>query len=431
MSRKVYRGMLFHLLGDPAVDGTEAVAAFDDGALVVEDGHIAEAGSWETIAPHLAGTPVERIDGLMVPGFIDTHAHFPQLDIIAAPGARLLEWLSNYTFPAEERFAHKNVAQEAARFFLDQLLAHGTTTALVFATAHKVSAEALFEAALARNMRLVTGKVLMDRGAPPGLCDTAETGFVESRALIRQWHGKGRLGYAVTPRFALTSSADQLEMAGRLLADNPGVHLHTHLSENHEELAAVRRAFPDCGDYFAVYEKFGLATPHSVFAHGIHLSDAEWVRLAQARSSIAFCPTSNLFLGSGLFNLEAAQAVGVAVGLGTDVGGGTSLSLLQTMNEAYKVCQLRRHPVDAFKLFYLATLGAARALRLDDRIGNFAPGKEADFVVLDAKLSPLLKRRLAYAKTGAERLFAFAMLGDDRTIARTYVAGELAYGRAP
>jgi guanine deaminase len=422
--------MLFHLLGNPAAEGGEAVAAFDDGALVVEDGHIAEAGAWDVIAPHLGKTPVERIDGLLVPGFIDTHVHYPQLDIIASPGTRLLEWLSSYTFPAEARFHHKEVAEEAARFFLDQLLAHGTTSALVFATVHKVSADALFEAALARNMRLVTGKVLMDRGAPPGICDTAETGYQQSRALIRQWHGKGRLGYAVTPRFALTSTTGQLEMAGKLLTENPGVHLHTHLSENHEELAAVRRAFPDCGDYFAVYEKFGLATPHSVFAHCIHLSEHEWARFAAAGSNVAFCPTSNLFLGSGLFNLATAQKAGVNVGLATDVGGGTSLSLLQTMNEAYKVCQLRNHAVDAFKLFYLATLGAARALRLDDKIGNFAPGKEADFVVLDAKQSPVLKRRLAYAKTGAERLFAFAMLGDDRAVARTYVAGELAYSRA-
>ena len=344
--------------------------------------------------------------------------------------ARLLEWLSGYTFPAEARFHHKEVAAAAAEFFLDQLLAHGTTSALVFATVHKVSAEALFEAALARNMRLITGKVLMDRGAPPGICDTAETGYIESRALIRAWHGKGRLGYAVTPRFALTSSPAQLEMAGRLLAENPGVHLHTHLSENHEELAAVRKAFPDCGDYFAVYEKFGLATPRSVFAHGIHLSESEWARLAKSGSNLAFCPTSNLFLGSGLFDLAVAEKAGVKVGLATDVGGGTSLSLLATMNEAYKVCQLRRHAVDAFKLFHLATLGAARALGLDDRIGNFAPGKEADFLVLDARKAPLLAHRLSRTTSWAERLFAFAMLGDDRAVARTYVAGELAYSRA-
>lgn len=427
--RKIYRAALFHLLGDPQTDGPDAVQAFDDGVLVVEDGHVAAAGAWEDLAPSLKGAAVERLDGLLVPGFIDCHVHYPQAGIIASPGARLLEWLANYTFPAEERFAHRDVAQDAARFFLGQLLAHGTTTALVFATVHKLSAEVLFEEALARNMRVISGKVLMDRGAPPGLCDTAETGYMESRSLIRAWHGRGRLGYAVTPRFALTSTPQQLEMAGKLLAEHPGVHLHTHLSENPEEVAAVRRAFPDCPDYFAVYEKYGLAGSHSVFAHGIHLSHAEWARLGKSGSGVAFCPTSNLFLGSGLFDLEAAEEAGARVGLATDVGAGTSLSLLQTMNEAYKVCQLRRHGVDAFKLFYLATLGAARTLRLDGHIGNFAPGKEADFVLLDGNHAPMLAHRLAQAKSWAERLFAYAMLADDRAVARTWVMGEEAYRR--
>ncbi len=430
MKRKIYRGALFHLTGDPRTEGAATAQAFADGGLVVEDGHFAKAGAWDAIAPEAKGVAVEHFtDGVMVPGFIDCHVHYPQASIIASPGARLLEWLSSYTFPAEERFRHKDVAAEAARFFLDQLLAHGTTTALVFATVHKVSAEALFEEAFARNLRLISGKVLMDRGAPPGICDTAETGYMESRALIRAWHGKGRLGYAVTPRFALTSSVAQLEMAGRLLAETPGVHFHTHLSENVEEVAAVRRLFPDCADYLSVYEKFGLATPRSVFAHGIHLSHAEWARLGKSAAAVAFCPTSNLFLGSGLFDLAAAGNAGVEVGLGTDVGGGTSLSLLQTMNEAYKVCQLKRHTVDAVTLFYLATLGAARALKLDDRIGNFAPGKEADFVLLDARSAPMLAHRLAWTKNWEERLFAFAMLGDDRAVARTYVMGEAAYIR--
>jgi guanine deaminase len=278
-------------------------------------------------------------------------------------------------------------------------------------------------------MRLVTGKVLMDVNAPAGISDTAETGYQESRALIRDWHGKGRLGYAVTPRFALTSSERQLELAGRLLVEHPGVKLHTHLSENHEELAAVRRAFPDCPDYFAVYEKFGLATQHSVFAHCLHLSPSEWARLGKSGAGVAFCPTSNLFLGSGLFNLAAAEAAGARVGLATDVGAGTSLSLLATMNEAFKVCQMQKQACEALKLFYLATLGGARALRLDDRIGNFAPGKEADFLVLDAKALPLLQRRWAHVTTVAEKLFALAILGDDRAVARTYVAGALAHAR--
>lgn len=427
--RTVYRASLFHLLGDPGRDGPEAIQAFDDGVLVIEDGHIAALGSWDELGPSLKGAKVEKLDGLLVPGFIDCHVHYPQLGMIASPGARLLEWLSNYTFPAEERFAHRQVAEAAAKLFLEQMLAHGTTSALVYATVHKVSAEALFEQALARNMRIISGKVLMDRGAPPGLCDTAETGYMESRSLIRAWHGKGRLGYAVTPRFALTSTPDQLEMAGKLLGENPGVHMHTHLSENPEEVAAVRRAFPDCGDYFGVYEKYGLAGDHSVFAHCIHLSPEEWARFGKSGSNVAFCPTSNLFLGSGLFDLEAAERAGARVGLGTDVGAGTSLSLLQTMNEAYKVCQMKRQPVDAFQLFYLATLGAARTLRLDGHIGNFTAGKEADFVLLDAAQAPVLRQRLDHAKNWAEKLFAFALLGDDRAVARTWIAGETAYRR--
>jgi guanine deaminase len=427
--RQAYRGTIFHLLDDPDA-GEEAAVIHDDGGLLVEDGHIAEVGSWADILPLLKGAPVQEFTGsIITPGFVDAHVHYPQVDIVASPGAHLLHWLSAYAFPAESRFHHEEVAAETAQFFLDQLLANGTTTALVFATAHKVAAEALFAEAFKRNMRLLTGKVLMDVNAPAGISDTAETGYMETRTLIRDWHGKGRLGYAVTPRFALTSSERQLELAGRLLVDHPGVKLHTHLSENLDELAAVRKAFPDCADYFAVYEKFGLATPHSVFAHCLHLSPSEWVRLGKSGSNIAFCPTSNLFLGSGLFNLAAAEAAGARVGLGTDVGAGTSLSQLATMNEAYKVCQLQKRGVSAFKLFYLATLGAARALRLDDKIGNFTPGKEADFLVLDAKVLPLLRRRWQHVTSMEEKLFALAMLGDDRAVARTYVAGALAHSR--
>lgn len=429
MTRHAFRGTIFHLLDDPDL-GAEAAVAYEDGGLLIEDGHIAEVGSFIDIQPSLKGCSVTRVtDGLIVPGFIDCHVHYPQVDMMASPGKNLLHWLSAYAFPAESRFYHEDVAAETARFFLDQLLANGTTSALVFATAHKVSAEALFAQAHARNMRLITGKVLMDVNAPAGISDTAETGFMESRHLIRDWHGKGRLGYAVTPRFALTSSPRQLELAGRLVQEHPGVKLHTHLSENHAELEAVHKLYPDCPDYFAVYEKFGLATPHSVFAHCLHLSPSEWQRLGGAGCGVAHCPTSNLFLGSGLFNLTAAEKAQARVGLATDVGAGTSLSLLATMNEAYKVHQLQQRRLSAFKLFYLATLGAARTLRIDDKLGNFTPGKEADFLVLDAKALPLLERRWARATTLEEKLFALAILGDDRAVAATYVAGELVHAR--
>jgi guanine deaminase len=432
MARQAYRSAIFHLLEDPAGGRPPLDTYFEDGLLVVEDGVVVEAGPWAEIGPQLpSGVAVTRFtDSLIVPGFVDSHVHYPQLDMIASPGLQLMDWLTDYTFPAEARFAHKEVAADAARFFLDELLRNGTTTALVFATVHKASVEALFEDALARNMRIVTGKVLMDRNAPPGICDTAETSYQDSRALIRQWHGKGRLSYAVTPRFAPTSSERQLELAGRLLSEHPGVCLHTHLAENKEELAIVKRLFPDCADYLSVYEKFGLVTPRSVFAHAIELSQSEWSRMAGAGSAVAFCPTSNLFLGNGAFDMAAAKSHGICVGLGTDVGAGTSLSLLETMNEAYKVGQMRHHVMDAFTLFYLATLGGAKALKLDERIGNFAHGKEADFLVLDMAATPFLKRRLGLAPTFTERLFALAMLGDDRVVARTYLAGALAWQRA-
>jgi guanine deaminase len=425
MARQAYRAALFHLL-----DGPDNGEWHDDGALVIEDGVVLETGAWSDVAPRLEDVPVTRFaDAVIVPGFVDAHVHYPQIDVIASPGAQLMDWLENYTFPAEARFADRALADATANFFLDQLLRHGTTAALVFATVHKGSVEALFTAAQARNMCIASGKVLMDRNAPPDLCDTPESGAADSQTLIDAWHGKGRLHYAVTPRFAPTSTGRQLELAGKLLADNPGVLLHTHMSENHGEIAAVRELFPDCEDYLAVYEKYGLATDRSVFAHCLHLSPDEWQRAGACGCAMAFCPTSNLFLGSGLFNLAAANAAGVPVALGTDVGAGTSLSLLATMNEAYKVAHLRDTAPGPLQLFYMATLGGAKALKLDDRIGNFAPGKDADFVVLDRAATPLLQRRMQTAQTPAEQLFAFAMLGDDRAVAHTYIAGKRAYSR--
>jgi guanine deaminase len=431
VTRHAYRACLFHLLDMP-VPGETPEGWHDDGVLVVEDGVVLEAGAWADIGPRLPdATSITHFpDALIVPGFVDAHVHYPQIDVMASPGAQLMDWLENYTFPAEARFADSALANETAEFFLDQLLRHGTTAALVFATVHAGSVEALFTAAQRRNMCIASGKVLMDRNAPDELCDTAESGARESQALIDAWHGKGRLRYAVTPRFAPTSSDEQLALAGKLLADNPGVLLHTHMSENHGEIAAVHDLFPDCADYLAVYEKYGLATDRTVLAHCLHLSQSEWQRLGACGCSIAFCPTSNLFLGSGLFNLAAADQAGINVALGTDVGAGTSLSLLETMNEAYKVAHLREDAPDPLRLFHLATLGGAKALKLENRIGNFAPGKDADFLVLDRAATPLLARRMKSARTPAEQLFAFAMMGDDRAVAHTYIAGTCAYSRA-
>jgi guanine deaminase len=431
VTRQAYRAALLHLLEDPCrAPAADACAYHPDGLLVVEDGHVAAFGAYSDLAPSLGETPVEHLPGRVItPGFVDAHVHYPQTDVMAAWGTQLLDWLTNHTFPAERAFADRAHADEAAGFFLDQLLRHGTTSALVFCTVHKTSAEALFEAALARNMRLIAGKVLMDRNAPADLTDTVESGRADTEALIRAWRGRGRLGYAVTPRFAVTSTDAQLQMAAEVAAANPDVLIHTHMSENPDEIAEVGRLFPQARDYLDVYARFGLVGPRSVFAHCVHADDEALKRLAAADASAAFCPSSNLLLGSGLFSLKQACACGTRVALGTDVGAGSSFSLLHMMGEAYKVGQLRHDNLDPLHAFYLATLAGARALRIDDKVGNLAPGKEADFIVLDLAATPLLARRTAAARTIGETLFVLSLLADDRAIERTYLAGRLAHAR--
>ncbi len=427
---RAYRAAIFHLLEEPASGRTPAHAYHPDGLLLVEDDRIAACGDFEALKDQLGAAPVEAFPGrLITPGFIDLHIHFPQLEAIAAYGEQLLDWLDRYIYPAEAAFADPAHAAAAASAFLDALLRHGTTTALVFGSSHKASVEALFTEALGRNMRLIAGKVLMDRGAPDALLDGRDGGRRDTLDLIADWNGKGRLGYAVTPRFALTSSPAQLAMAGEILADHPDVWLQTHLAESPAEIAAVGGLFPDAGDYLAVYEAAGLVRRRSVFAHCVHLDNAGFARLAGADAAVAFCPASNLFLGSGLFPLRAALTEGVKVGIGTDVGAGTSVSVLANLGEAYKVGQLQHQPLDPLQAFYLATLGGARALDLDDRIGNLAPGKEADFLVLDLAATPVLAARTGAAASLEERLFALMILGDDRVVEQTYVAGVRRHSR--
>ena len=418
------RGEIVHFLADPAAD-PRALEHFADGVLIVRDGHVAECGPATALLAKLpAGTPLADHRGkLILPGFVDTHVHYPQTDIIASHGEQLLEWLEKYTFPAERRFADPAHAAEVAGFFCDELLRNGTTTAAAFATVHPASVEALFEAAQQRRMRLITGKVLMDRNCPDFLRDTAETGYADSQALIERWHNRDRLLYAITPRFAPTSTPAQMALAGRLFREHPGVFLQSHLAENRAEVAWVAQLHPEARSYLDVYERAGQLGMRAVFAHCLWLDDTDRLRMAERGAAMSFCPTSNLFLGSGLFDLARARALGVRVGLGTDVGGGTSLSMLQTLNEAYKVLQLGGQSLSAASGFYLATLGGAHSLYLDDRIGNFAPGKEADFVVLDPRATPLLARRSAACTTLEERLFVLMMLGDDRAVAATYVMG--------
>lgn len=425
--QRAFRASLLHCLADPgeAADA-DAIEFIEDGMLLVADGVVVKTGNAESLLPTL-NQNIELVDHsgkLIVPGFIDCHVHFPQLDIVASYGEQLLDWLNAYAYPAEARFADADYAREVAEVFVDALLQNGTTTALVFATVHPHSVDAIFEAAESRGMRLIAGKVLMDSNCPEELRDDPVSSYADSKALIEKWHGKGRLGYAITPRFALTSSAEQLAAAGQLAAEFPDVWVHTHLAENTAEVAEIAARFPDARSYLDVYEQCGLVRERSVFAHCLHLDDEDRDCMASAGSAAAFCPTSNLFLGSGLFDLRAMRAAGIRCGLGTDVGGGTSMSLLRTASEAYKVLQLQRQSLPAARALYLATLGAAESLYLDDKLGNFAAGKDADFVVLDAAASPTTQRRCNHASSIDEALFALVMLADDRNIHATYVAGQ-------
>ena len=428
---QAYRGSLLSFFGDPG-DGHSAsdVNFIDDGVLVVENGLIKAADAAQTLLPTLpAGTQVVDFRGrLLMPGFIDAHIHYPQTDMIAAYAAQLLDWLEDHAFPVERRFSDAVHAREVARFFLDELLRNGTTTALVFGTVHPGSIDAFFVEAAARNLRMIAGKVLMDRHCPEDLRDTPESGYRDSAALMEKWHGQGRLHYAITPRFAVTSSPAQLESAGRLVARHPDVFVHSHVAESLAEVRWARELYPRARSYLDIYDGFGLLRERSVYAHCIHLDDEDRGRMAQAGAAAAVCATSNLFLGSGLFDFAAARHAGMRTGLGTDVGGGNSFSMLRTLAETYKVAQLRGYRLTPWRAFYLATLGGAKALALDERIGSFAPGREADFIVLRMDSTPLIARRMKSARTPAEQLFVLMMLGDDREIGATYVMGERVWG---
>lgn len=429
MTMRGFRAPILSVAQDPLAN--DAATRFEqDGLLIVDGGLVIARGPYADLAPQFADVPIESFPGkLIVPGFIDCHVHYPQVDSIAAHGEQLLEWLERHVFPVEKRYCDEAFAADAAEFFCDELLRNGTTTALVFPTVHPQSVDAFFAAAQRRNLRMISGKVLMDLG-PDGLCDTPETAYSQSEALIARWHGRGRLVYAVTPRFALTSSPQQLQAAGALLARHPGVLLHTHLSENHAEIAQVAQQFPQARDYTDVYDSHGLVGERSVFAHGIHLSGHECARLAEANCAIAFCPTSNLFLGSGLFDLARLSDAGVQVALGSDVGAGTSLSLLHTQGMAYQIAQMRGQALDPFRALYLATAAGAGALGIADKVGALQIGQEADFLVLDPAATPLLARRTAGADL-RDMLFALQILGDDRAIFATYVMGQPAYQKEP
>jgi guanine deaminase len=430
-----YRAQLLYFKAAPndhgdhdADDGTVWHA---DGLLVVRDGRIIDVGDYQAIAPRLAPDTgiVDWRGKFIVPGFIDAHVHYPQTDIIASPAEGLLPWLERYTFPMERRFDDPEYAAEVARFFLDELQRCGTTTALVYCTVHAASAEAFFTESHARNLRMVAGKVLMDRNCPEFLRDTAESGARDSEALIQRWHGKGRQMVALTPRFAPTSSEAQLRSCGELAQRYSDVFIQSHVAENADEIAWVAELFPGHRSYLDVYDDFGLLRPRAVYGHCIWLDDDDRRRMHDTGAVAAHCPTSNLFLGSGLFDFAAAKKQGMSVALATDVGGGTSLSMLHTMGAAHKVARLSGTYLNARTMFYMATAGTAEALGLGGQIGTLAAGAEADFVVLDPQATPLLARRCGHAETLEEQLFAFALLGDDRVVAATYAAGRCVHRR--
>lgn len=428
---RAIRGRLLSFTAEPAGAGDAAsVTVMADGMLRVEDGRIAAVGPASVVGPALPpGTPVDdHEDRLVMPGFIDLHIHFPQTQVIASYGAQLLDWLTTYTFVEEQKYGDPAFAAAQARFFLDELLRNGTTTAVAYGSVHPESVEAVFAEAERRGMGMIAGKVMMDRHAPPALCDTAQRSYDESKALIGRWHGRGRQRYAVTPRFAITSTPDQLDAAGALLREHPGCYLQTHLSENHDEIRQVARLYPAARDYTDVYERFGLLGPRSLLGHCLHLSDDELDRLAATESVAVFCPTSNLFIGSGLFDAARLRGAGVRTGLATDVGGGTSYSLLRTAAEAYKVLQLRGQNLPALSAFYTITRGNALALGLGGEIGSFIPGAWADAVVLDSAATPALAHRMDTARGLEDELFALMTLGDDRAVAATYLRGRRATG---
>lgn len=429
MTSLLLRGRLLSFLTEPeGLDDRASYRFAEDGGLLVQGGRIAAMGEFSAVAAGV-GREVRVVDhrpNLILPGFIDAHAHMPQMQVIASFGAELLEWLNRYTFPEETKYRDPQHARRFARHFLDELVRHGTTSVAAYCSVHKESAEALFGEALARDMLVIAGKVMMDRNAPEALRDTPQASYDDTRALIARWHGRGRLRYAVTPRFAITSSPEQMELAGQLMREFPDVHMQTHLSENHAEIALTRQLFPWSRDYTDVYAHYGLLGQKALFGHCIHLSEREADVLSDSGSVAVFCPTSNLFLGSGLFDYQRyrRRTRPLRLAAATDVGGGTNYSMLRTLDEGYKVIALNGEKLNPLASFWQVTLGNAKALSIDDRVGTLDEGTDADLVVLDARATPAMRLRMETVETLAEELFLLQTLGDDRAVAEVYVAGS-------
>ena len=429
-----FRGAIYHCIES---NGNIEPVYIKDGLMVVnkKSGCIVEVGDYKTLASNWpkSESMTHFKDGLIMPGFIDTHVHYPQYKVIASYGTSLLDWLNEYTFVEEQKFIDSDYSSQVAELFLDELVKNGTTTVMTFCTSYKQSVDVFFAASEKRNLRMVAGKVMMDRNAPKALCDSAKDSYADSKELIEKWHNKGRLSYAVTPRFAPTSSSEQLTEASKLLNEYPndgeikGVLLQTHLNENDKEIEWVRELFPRSNNYFDVYHDHGLAGENSVFGHCIYNTDEEYLRMSETGSKVSLCPTSNLFLGSGLFRLDKLESFGIDTALASDVGGGDSFSMFKVMNEAYKICRLNDYNLDPVKAFYLTTLAAAKVLNMDDKIGNFEVKKEADFIVIDLKSTELIKQKMKTASNISDILFNLMTLGDDRLISEVYIMGQKSY----
>ncbi|PKQ08461.1 MAG: guanine deaminase [Alphaproteobacteria bacterium HGW-Alphaproteobacteria-10] len=429
-NESLIRGRLLSFHAEPV--GDDGYTYIEDGGLLIRAGRIAAVGAFAEIAEQAPAAPVsDHRPHLILPGFIDPHIHFPQAQAIGAHGAQLLDWLNRYIFVEEQKFADASHAARIASAFFDALIAHGTTTACAFCSVHPASVDAYFAEAQRRGMRMLGGKVLMDRNAPEGLRDTAERGVAESEALIARWHGRGRLTYAISPRFAITSTEAQMAATAALIAAHPDLLVQTHLAENRAEIAHATSLFPQARDYTDIYARYGMLGPRSLMGHCIHLSDREAGALAESGAVAVFCPTSNLFLGSGLFDLARLRAAGVRVAVATDVGAGTSYSLLRTLDEAYKVLQLQGQSLAPLRGFYMATLGNARALGLEGAIGSLSVGAEADLVTLDVRATPAMALRAETVETLAQELFVLQTMGDDRSVAAVHVAGAQVKGAAP
>jgi guanine deaminase len=430
-TKTAIRGAMITFKNDPFFHPMDECLVYESDAIIVmENGKISAVGKANDILPTLKDIPVKRYyDSIITAGFVDSHVHYPQTEIIAAYGEQLIDWLNNYTFIAEQNFKDKNHADEVAKVFLKEQLRNGVTSSTIFCTIFPQSVDAIFEAAEKINMRIMAGKVCMDRNAPEALLDTPQKAYDESKTLIEKWHKKGRAEYVITPRFIPTSTHEQLEMVGSLAKEFPDTLIQSHVSENIGEIAWVKELFPEALDYTDAYDRYGLLRERAIYGHGVHLTDREMHVLSERGAAVAHCPTSNFFLGSGAFNVNRAKADNrpVKVGLATDLGAGTSFSILQTMNEAYKAAQMNGSPYSSLHTFYLATRGTAEALSLQDKIGSIAVGMEADITVINLKSTPIIDYRMKYANSLEETLFIQMTLGDDRAISATYVAGKEVY----